>query len=221
MSYFKTLNGYEIKDAKAWEDIALINAEIQELKNKAIALENLISETVNNMGDFSGDIASVRAVNDKQDGEIAGLTATTNTLSEGISKNAEGIASNAEDIAKNAGDLTAFKNALCEIGVANGGEYYKFYDGTLICLKSIVYENITHNNAWGSMYETAYLSLGNFPMGFIDRPTISLTLVDGSAGFVEHVTSFSNTSAGQFCIARPNSGTATFKVHLTAIGRWK
>ena len=118
-------------------------------------------------------------------------------------------------------DLDELNTNFCTYGTANSGEYYKFYDGTLICTKSVTWSSVAHTTAWGNMYETAYLSLGNWPLAFSAKPNVTAVVVDLSGAFIEHMINTTVSSAGQVCLARPNSGTSNFKVHVTGVGRWK
>ena len=83
MSAFKTLNGYEVKDSKAREDVARHELDINALKDKETVHATAITNLETTMGDVVGDIASVKAINNKQDGEIASIMSNIHPLVRG------------------------------------------------------------------------------------------------------------------------------------------
>lgn len=110
-----------------------------------------------------------------------------------------------------------------EYGSNANGRYHKFHDGTLICTKK---EEIstTCNNAWGALYDSPVIDMGNWPMSFVDTPTIHAEFcTDNTFAWPEGFKGVSATSAGQTYLCRAtDAGTLiTGKLHITGIGRWK
>ena len=123
-----------------------------------------------------------------------------------------------------------YVNGIVESGSNENGNWIKYNDGTMICTATKLFENIDANNSWGSLYETAELTLGNFPQQFISTPTgincIMITNTNtnnkGSAGFIEYIVETTNTSWGKTAIAKPVSSVASnIGLSLIAIGKWK
>lgn len=121
-------------------------------------------------------------------------------------------------------------NSIIESGSNENGNWIKYADGTMICTSVKLFENIDVNNSWGSLYETAELTLGNFPKPFISTPegincimiTNTNTNNKGSAGFIEYIVETTNTSWGKTAIAKPVSSVASnIGLSLVAIGKWK
>lgn len=106
-----------------------------------------------------------------------------------------------------------------EYGSNNNGEYYKFKEGLLICIKSVVGE-IVVESPWGNLYEGS-LDLGNWPYSFTGTPYASVTNAGGGGGMIEAVNYTSATSCGTVWIVRPNTNTQTNGFRIVGIGRWK
>ena len=110
---------------------------------------------------------------------------------------------------------------IIESGVNSNGYYVKFADGTMICYMNKLYSNINITKAWGSMYETDPINLGNFPANFVNIPTVTATCTGGSTVFIETFRP-SETSLGASWFARPSAlaNTETI-ISFIAIGKWK
>ena len=100
----------------------------------------------------------------------------------------------------------------------------------MICTATKLFENVSVTNSWGNLYETAELTLGNFPQQFISTPegincimiTNSNSSEKGSAGFIEYIVETTNASWGKTAIAKPVSSPAVnIGLSLIAIGKWK
>lgn len=79
---------------------------------------------------------------------------------------------------------------------------------------------VSIDTAWGSLYESAYTSLGSMPYTFGATPTVSVTVeANGSFAFMEGVSDTSESSWGStyFCRATPASA-VTLTLNLFAIG---
>ena len=112
-------------------------------------------------------------------------------------------------------------NGIIESNSNANGSYVKYIGGTLICRKTVT-ENISITTSWGGMYEGS-MNLGNTPATFINNTyQIALTPQDGSGVLVEQAgVNRTTTSFGTATLVRPNSTTATPKLDIIAIGKWK
>lgn len=114
--------------------------------------------------------------------------------------------------------------SVSELHFSNSnGEYYKFPDGTLICVKKRSLMFSCHNT-WGSLHDSDVIDLGNWPCAFNEIPTISATFcTDNSFAWPEGFTNVSATSAGStyLCRATDTDTLITGTLHVTGIGRWK
>lgn len=117
-------------------------------------------------------------------------------------------------------DIKTF--GIIESGSNSNGNYIKFSDGTMICTKRLGVD-VAVNTAWGNLYDSATLSLGDYAKPFIDYPTITATVLSAAGGWIERIVNYSFTSFGDTNIIRPLSETRTisFSINLTAIGKWK
>ena len=105
---------------------------------------------------------------------------------------------------------------------SDGWMIFKFADGTLMCAKSVLFEKPKFNTRWGeSLYETESLNLGNFPVNFVSKPHVQVTVNDGSA-LLECCYEVTTFSAGKVWLARPDQYSENnYTVNVFAIGRWK
>lgn len=103
------------------------------------------------------------------------------------------------------------------------GYYYKFDNGLMVCWKYVTLNDVAMTTSRGSIYESAAVSLGNWPETFIDIPTISLIqdFTGSGAGMVEAVKETSTTFVGNAYFWRATSNTLTLKYRIVGIGRWK
>ena len=125
------------------------------------------------------------------------------------------------------GTISADSNGILisgeEYGSNSNGYYHKFHDGTLICTKQKEIST-TCNNAWGALYDSSVIDMGNWPMSFVDTPTIHAEFcTDSSFAWLEGFNGVSATSAGQtyLCRATDTGTLITGKLHITGIGRWR
>ena len=109
-----------------------------------------------------------------------------------------------------------------EYGANDNGRYYKFSDGSLICLKYKSFTGINITTAWGSLYETSLLSVGDWAYPFASDPYVTATCRSGGiAAFIETVGANATGVTGIY-LCRPNSvSNVTVNVDFIAIGRWK
>ena len=117
-------------------------------------------------------------------------------------------------------------NGIVESGSNANGSWTKWADGTMIINKIILgTANIT--NAWGSLYISADINLGDFPVAFIERPTIIVSpqtqtgtqyMLAGHGGKGNGT----ETNAGHVALVRPNSRTGlAYQLEVIAKGKWK
>lgn len=113
-----------------------------------------------------------------------------------------------------------------ESGSNTNGSWTKWADGTMIINKTVLgTANIT--NAWGSLYISADINLGDFPVPFIEIPTIVVSpqtqtgtqymlIGQGGSGYG------TETNAGNVALVRPNSRTdVAYRLEVIAKGKWK
>lgn len=102
------------------------------------------------------------------------------------------------------------------------GTAIKFADGTMICNKRVIFNNIECTTASGTIYITAQLSLGNFAEEFTDIPVMTISKVRHDASWVYNTNQINKTNAGYVTFATTTArSSVTFECHLIAIGRWK
>lgn len=117
-------------------------------------------------------------------------------------------------------------NGIVESGSNTNGSWTKWADGTMIINKTVLgTANIT--NAWGSLYISSEINLGNFPVAFIEMPTIVVSPQNqtgtqymlagqGGSGYG------TETNAGNVALVRPNSRTGVaYRLEVIAKGKWK
>ena len=117
-------------------------------------------------------------------------------------------------------------NGIVESGSNTNGSWTKWADGTMIINKTVLgTANIT--NAWGSLFISNEINLGNFPVAFIEMPTIVVSpqtqtgtqymlAGQGGSGYG------TETNAGNVALVRPNSRTSVaYRLEVIAKGKWK
>lgn len=123
----------------------------------------------------------------------------------------------------NKSNLVGAINSVVESGTNSNGNWIKYADGTMICIKKITFTNVIIDTKWGSVYETAnVVNFGNYAQEFIEIPNISITLADGSTCFCETFSGRTKKSIGNTFLWKPAveaGGTMTFDI--IAIGKWK
>lgn len=123
----------------------------------------------------------------------------------------------------NKSNLVGEINSVVESGTNSNGNYIKYADGTMICIKKIKFTNVVIDKTWGSVYETASrINFGDYAQEFIEIPNVSITLADGATCFCETFLGRTKTSIGSTWLWKPAveaSGTMIFDV--IAIGKWR
>ena len=109
---------------------------------------------------------------------------------------------------------------IIEQGSNANGKYIKYGNGAMICYGTNTYSaNIS--NPWGVLYESQLINLGNFPVAFIETPSVTTTISAGRACFLEQIGPTA-TGLGSSWFARPdNAGTVSVSMCYIAVGRWK
>lgn len=106
---------------------------------------------------------------------------------------------------------------------ATGMGYIKYPDGTMI--QWGIWRGTVTYSAWGSIYESSVISLGDFPIAFVGQTPVVTISPNNSGSSVMGVsgTSPSLTSLGGCRVYRPNNPVSTYDITLgwIAIGRWK
>lgn len=172
-----------------------------------ITYENKVALNVNS------DIADVNKCN----------ASDLNEIKEVVNNNDDnmGLLSNLNTTNKS--NLVGAINSIIESGSNANGNWIKYADGTMICTKNITLTNVVINTAWGNVYETASrLDFGDYAQEFIEIPSVSIDLADGSTCFCESFSGRTKKSIGSTWLWKPAveaNGTMTFDV--IAIGRWK
>lgn len=111
-------------------------------------------------------------------------------------------------------------NPIIESGTGTNGNYIKYYDGTMMCYKSVT-ASVSMTNAWGNLYEGT-MQLGDWAEEFISTPNVQVTNASGAGAMIEsYDTPPTATSAGTIFLARATSRTAYVIINVFAIGKWK
>lgn len=128
--------------------------------------------------------------------------------------------------AKVNGDLVVSNNLfvggsqIVASGTNSNGSYIKYYDGTMICYKTVT-GSVSITNAWGSLYEGT-LDLGSWSQEFISVPNVQVNNVSQYGALIEGMNiEPTKTTVGTVYLARANSMTIIAKIDVLGIGKWK
>lgn len=119
-------------------------------------------------------------------------------------------------------NLVVAINSMVESGSNANGDYIKYSDGTMICTKKVSFTGLQFTIAWGNVFETSPIDLGDYAQEFIDIPVMFISCATSTAapeGLVN-----TKTSYGRVVFYRPIKTVATtydYTFHLMAIGKWK
>lgn len=111
-------------------------------------------------------------------------------------------------------------SAIIDSGSNSNGEYIKYYDGTMICTKKVSFNN-TFTTAWGSMYTTGLINLGNWSAEFSSVPVVNASIMSSYSAFIQAIDSTSKTQVGTTYLARPVNTNAQGTISIIGIGKWK
>ena len=116
---------------------------------------------------------------------------------------------------------------VVEKGTSGEWWYRKWNSGRAECgIDDKDFGSVAHNTAWGGLHVSGSLTFGSYPFSFASRPFVSISFNSNSAGnhtsYVATTSSTSNTSAPNFYLVDPNSGTATSShFGIFVAGKWK
>lgn len=120
------------------------------------------------------------------------------------------------------GNYNDLSNKPFDIGSNDNGNYIKYIDGTLICYKKVSFSDLVVNGAWGQLYESTAVSLGNWPIAFIEAPITSVTPVSNNGMFLQGHNAVTSTSAGSVWLTRgASSPGVSGYISVIGFGRWK
>lgn len=119
-----------------------------------------------------------------------------------------------------------YLNGIVESDSNANGTWTKFIDGTMIINKTIR-GTIDITGAWGSLFISGNVNLGDYPVAFIERPTVIVSpqtqtgtqyMLVGQGGSGDA----NKTNAGNVSLVRPNSRTGVeYVLDIIAKGKWK
>ena len=182
------------------------------ISNNGIFSKSINARTLQIGGAEEGSgLFGFRTYVDEETGEETGV------YSEGISGEYEFLGC---EMRVSSGVVTDLQNSFW-CGENENGTYYRFDNGILKCTKKVPI-SADCSTAWGALFDSPEISLGNWAFNFADVPNVTATFVstDGMA-FMEGVCGTSETSVGSTYLCRPTSYTVTGEIHVTGIGRWK
>jgi len=121
----------------------------------------------------------------------------------------------------NTNDIVSAINSIVESGSNANGNYIKYSDGTMICTKVLTITTQC-NSAWGSLYESSFLSFGDTAETFTAIPTI-FTYASTRSAFIEGLRNTTTNNFGSTWLARPvaDQNAEEYTINLVAIGKWK
>lgn len=107
-------------------------------------------------------------------------------------------------------------------GSNENGNWIKFPDGTMICSKAMQ-ENINSSSAFGALYITPQVQLGEWASQFTSPPvrTVTLDVISGGNPIPVGGTLPNATSAGGIYIGTAGQGSGAVGINIIGIGRWK
>lgn len=128
------------------------------------------------------------------------------------------------------GELTAKEgikigsNPIIDSGTNENGGYIKYYDGTMICYKTVSGTVEITEQYYGYFYHTAddkLFDLGDFAMPFVKTPISSIRFKGGNTQWIGSTQNQSATHIGDLHIISVTSKTAGAYYDVIAFGRWK
>lgn len=119
-------------------------------------------------------------------------------------------------------NLVGAINSIVESGSNANGDYIKYSDGTMICTKKVSFVGLQFTIAWGNVYETPPVELGDYAQEFVDIPLMFITAATSSA--VAEGVGNTKTSFGKIVFYRPirtDYADYRYNFYLMAIGKWR
>ena len=121
--------------------------------------------------------------------------------------------------------LDTYLDTIVESGSNSNGEYTKYTDGTMICTKRVIKQNVKLTNSWYSLFNNendTSIDLGSYAATFIEEPVVSITYMGGNGCWLINNNGHSASSPGKVQLCTVSSRTiGTCILDITAIGRWK
>lgn len=181
-----------------------------------ITFEDKVALNVNS------DIADINKVNDSDMNEIKNVV---NTNDDNTTSNTNNIADNTANIGNlanlnttNKSNLVGAINSIVESGSNSNGEYVKYFDGTMICTKSLTGISGTLD-MWVAPIYFKDIQCGSWAQNFTMLNCVTATTGSSQIWCTNY--DFTNTSAGAVRVIAPNSNPKDYTINLTAIGKWK
>jgi hypothetical protein len=119
-------------------------------------------------------------------------------------------------------NLVGAINSIVESGSNANGDYIKYSDGTMICTKKVSFVGLQFTIAWGNVYETPPVELGDYAQEFVDIPLMFITAATSSA--VAEGVGNTKTGFGKVTFYRPirtDYADYRYNFYLMAIGKWR
>lgn len=121
--------------------------------------------------------------------------------------------------------LDTYLDTIVESGSNSNGEYTKYTDGTMICTKRVIKQNVKLTNSWYSLFNNendTRIDLGNYAATFIEEPVVNITYMGGNGCWLINNNGHSASSPGKVQLCTVSSRTiGTCILDITAKGRWK
>ena len=121
--------------------------------------------------------------------------------------------------------LDTYLDTIVESGSNSNGEYTKYTDGTMICTKRVIKQNVKLTNSWYSLFNNendTNIDLGNYAATFIEEPVVNITYMGGNGCWLINNNGHSASSPGKVQLCTVSSRTiGTCILDITAKGKWK
>lgn len=121
--------------------------------------------------------------------------------------------------------LDTYLDTIVESGSNSNGEYTKYTDGTMICTKRVIKQNVKLTNSWYSLFTNendTNIDLGSYAATFIEEPVVNITYMGGNGCWLINNNGHSASSPGKVQLCTVSSRTiGTCILDITAKGRWK
>ena len=122
----------------------------------------------------------------------------------------------------NKSNLVGAINSIVESGSNANGDYIKYSDGTMICTKKVSFVGLQFTIAWGNVYETSPVELGDYAQEFVDIPLMFISCATSTAA--PEGLGNTKTGYGRVTFYRPirtDAADYSYTFYLMAIGKWR
>lgn len=110
--------------------------------------------------------------------------------------------------------------AVIERGSNTNGEYVKYADGTLICTKSVTSESVAVTGTYGPLFQGS-AAAWTFPVPFLGAlPVVNCDPYTASRLALQARNIAPSLTGANFAMIDIASGTYTYSIRYSAIGRW-